>query len=102
MIGSALGTSEENGIGQPEADTLEARLTAAPGPLRLISASGGRSLADAALTGLPTRAASALNPSYKPLTAHAFAEYDWLVILDVASYTRGAPSLRQWTGQPKE
>jgi erythromycin esterase-like protein len=34
VIGSAVGLSDANGIGQPEAGTLEARLTAVPGPGR--------------------------------------------------------------------
>src|SRR5258706_216588 len=36
-IGSGVGVSEANGIGRPEAGTLEARLTAAAGPGRFIA-----------------------------------------------------------------
>jgi erythromycin esterase len=35
VVGSGLGESVANGIGRPEAGTLEARLTTAPGPARL-------------------------------------------------------------------
>jgi|SRR6266536_3003603 len=42
VIGSAVGVSEANGIGEPEAGTLEARLTAGPGPVRFIPTHHGQ------------------------------------------------------------
>src|SRR6266699_1742821 len=39
VIGSAVGSSPANGIDQPEAGTLEARFTSAPGPVRFIPCS---------------------------------------------------------------
>ncbi len=63
VIGSAVGVSEANGIGRPEAGTLEERLTAVPGPARFIPTHKGQ--------GLPT------------------ADFDWLVVLDSTAYNRG-------------
>ncbi|MDD4650886.1 MAG: hypothetical protein PHQ34_01530 [Methanothrix sp.] len=45
VIGTAVGVSAANGIGQPEAGTLEARLLSVPGPVRLIATERGRRLA---------------------------------------------------------
>src|SRR5919109_1479403 len=36
VIGTAVGISEENGIGKPEGGTLEAQLTVTQGPMRFI------------------------------------------------------------------
>jgi erythromycin esterase-like protein len=44
VIGSAVGVSAANGIGQPETDTLEARLTALPGPALFIPTHNGQGL----------------------------------------------------------
>src|SRR5262249_42056262 len=44
VTGSAVGVSDANGIGQPEAGTLEARLTAVPGPARFIPTHKGQGL----------------------------------------------------------
>lgn len=93
VIGTALGVSAENGIGQPEPGTLEARLLAAPGPIRFIPTHGAPS---AALAALPTRTGSARNPTYFPLTPATFAEFDWLAVLDSATYQRGGPPLSAW------
>ncbi|MHB1131635.1 MAG: erythromycin esterase family protein [Chloroflexota bacterium] len=89
-IGSALGVSQANGIGQPEAGTLEERLTAAPGPARFIPTHAGQGLPRAAA---PTRSGSMKNPSYFPLSAQSLGDFDWLVVLDATSYSRGGPPL---------
>lgn len=100
VIGSALGVSEANGIAQPEAGTLEALLTAAPGPARFIPTHRGEGLPAATLADLPLRSLSARNPSYvAPLTPRSFTDFDWFAVLDTVTYSRGAPTLEQWTGQ---
>ena len=97
VIGTAVGVSEENGIGPPEAGSLEARLLATPGPIRFVPThrGTGRQTAEltAELTGLPTRSGSTKNRSYFPLEPHSLAEYDWLAVLDCVTYTRGARPL---------
>lgn len=95
VIGSAVGLSAANGIGQPEAGTLEALLTAAPGPARFIPTHRGQGLPSAAITALPKRSGSAKNPGYFPLTPQSLTDFDWLVVLDSVTYTRGAPPLPQ-------
>jgi erythromycin esterase-like protein len=61
VIGSGVGVSEANGIGTPEAGTLEARLTAAPGPVRFIPTHKGQGLPASAIATLPTRSGSRKN-----------------------------------------
>jgi erythromycin esterase-like protein len=85
-IGSAVGESPANGIGQPEAGTLEQRLTAAPGPMRFIPTHQGQGLP---LSDLPIRSRSVKNLSYSGLTARSFTDFDWLAILDTATFNRG-------------
>jgi erythromycin esterase-like protein len=94
VIGSGVGVSEANGIGQPEAGTLEARLTAAGGPGRLIATHGGRGIAASAIAGLVSRSGSTRNPSYFALGAASFTDFDGLVVLDSTSYTRGGRPLQ--------
>lgn len=96
VIGSAVGVSEANGIGRPEDGTLETRLTAAPGPARLIPTHRGRGLPTAELAALPTRSGSAKNPTYIPLTPQSVTEYDWLAVLDATAYQRGGLPLQTW------
>jgi len=93
VIGAGLGASEANGIGPPEPGTLEARLTAAPGPARFIPTHNGHGLPAAEIAALPTRTGSTKNPGYFPFTSQSFAEFDWFVVLDSTPYTRGGPSL---------
>jgi erythromycin esterase len=92
-IGSALGVSEANGIGRPEAGSLEARLTAAPGPARLIPTHRGRGLPAEEIAALPPRSGSVKNSTYFPLTAQSLADFDWLAVLDSTAYSRGGPPL---------
>ena len=96
VIGTALGVSPDNGIGDPEPDTLEARLATVGGPL-LIPTHRGLDLAPAEVAGLPTRSGSTLNPTYFGLTTASLHDLDWLVFLDATSYPRGAPPLTDWT-----
>jgi erythromycin esterase-like protein len=97
VIGTGLGESPANGIGQPEAGTLEARLTATPGPGRLIPTYRGEALPAAEVARLPTRAGSLKNPSYFALTPQSLADFDWLAVLDASAYAEGAPPLPDWT-----
>ncbi|HJZ48700.1 MAG TPA: erythromycin esterase family protein, partial [Roseiflexaceae bacterium] len=101
VIGSAVGVSDANGIGQPEDGTLEARLTAAPGPARFIPTHRGRGLPVAEIAELPTRSGSMKNPTYFALTPQSFSDFDWLAVLDSTAYNRGGPPLQAWdaTGQ---
>lgn len=93
VIGSALGVSDDNGIGQPESGTLEALLTAMPGPGRFISAQCVQELS-ASQAALPVRSGSLKNPTYFPLTAQSLTDFDWLVALDCMGYSRGGPPLQ--------
>ncbi|GHO70092.1 hypothetical protein KSC_089840 [Ktedonobacter sp. SOSP1-52] len=93
VIGSAVGVSEANGIGQPEPGTLEGRLTAVPGPARFLPTYWGQGLPNTEITALPTRSGSAKNSTYFALTPQSLTDFDWLVILDATTYSRGGPSL---------
>lgn len=93
VIGTAVGVSAANGIGQPEAGTLEARLLSVPGPVRLIATDRGRGLAESEMQALAVRSASTLNSTYFPLTAQSFTDFDALAVLDRMEYCRGGPEL---------
>jgi erythromycin esterase len=95
VIGSAVGISEENGIGSPEAGTLEARLAALPGTAVLIPTHRGQGFPAAEIEALPTRSGSTLNLSYKGVSSQSFTDFDWLAFLDSTTYSRGGPPLRQ-------
>ncbi len=82
VIGTALGVSDANGIGRPETGTLEARLTAGPGPARFIPTHKGRGLHASAIAALPARSGSTKNPTYFPLTPKSLSDFDWLAVLD--------------------
>ena len=82
VIGTAVGVSDDNGIVQPEAGTLEARLTARPGPARFISTHLGRGLPTAEIAALPIRSGSLKNPTYFALTSQSLTDFDWLAVLD--------------------
>jgi erythromycin esterase-like protein len=91
VIGSALGVSDDNGIRRPEAGTLEARLTAAPGPVRFIPS---RTLATSAAQDLPARTGSTKNPTYFPLTPQSLTDFDALAVFDAVTYNRGGSVLQ--------
>ncbi|MCQ6961903.1 erythromycin esterase family protein [Methanolobus chelungpuianus] len=94
VIGSGVGISAANGIGRPEAGTLEARLTAAPGPVRFIPTRRGQGLADRETESLPIRTGSMKNPTYFALTPGTIKDFDWLAVLDSTAYSRGGPPLQ--------
>lgn len=93
VVGSAIGVSNANGIGQPEAGTLEARLTAASGPGRFIPTHRGERLPSLATAALLTRSGSSKNSTYFALIPQSLIDFDWLVVLDTTEYTRGGPPL---------
>ncbi len=86
VIGSAVGSSPANEIGQPEAGTLEARLASIPGPVRFIPTHLGQGLPAEEIAALPMRSGSKKNGSYEPLSAQSFTDFDWFAILDTTSY----------------
>ena len=87
VIGSAIGKSLANGIGQPEANTLEARLTSVPGPARFIPTHRGQGLPTEEIAALPIRSGSKKNRSYvEPLGAQSFTDFDWFAVLDTTAY----------------
>ena len=102
VIGSAAGVSEANGIGRPEPFTLEARLTAFPGPARFIPTHKGQGLLASEIASLPTRSGSTKNPTYIPLRPQSFSDFDWLAVLDSTGYSRGGPALGQQEGGERE
>ncbi len=85
LIGSAVGVYDAQGIGRPEAGTLESRLRSVPGPGRLIPTHRGRRLPASAIAALPTRSGSQKNPTYFALTPQSLTDFDWLVLLDSAA-----------------
>jgi erythromycin esterase len=86
VIGSAVGSSPANGIGQPEAGTLEARFTSAPGPVRFIPTHQGQGLPTEEIAALPIRSGSKKNGSYEPLNSQSFTDFDWFAVLDTTAY----------------
>jgi hypothetical protein len=102
VIGTAVGVSDANGIGQPEAGTLEAHLTAAPGPARFIPTHRGQGLPFSEIAALPIRSGSVKNPTYFALTPQSLTDFDWLAVLDRAAYNRGGPPLQQLDANPKQ
>ena len=94
VIGSAVGVSEANGIGHPEAGTLEARMVSAPGPVRFIPTHKGQGLPASEIESLPIRSGSAKNSTYFTLLPQSLTDFDWLVVLDSTAYSRGGPSLQ--------
>ena len=103
VIGSAVGSSPANGIGQPEAGTLEARFTFAPGSVRFIPTHQGQGLPAEEMAALPMRSGSKKNGSYvEPLGIQSFTDFDWFAVLDTTAYTRGGLSLEHWNPRSEQ
>lgn len=96
VIGSALGRSEENGIGEPEAGTIEARL-AALGHTGVFVPTRG-----ADFPGMAVRTGSVKNPTYVPVNANAGTNFDGIAFLLESGYQRGGPPLQTWEAKPAE
>jgi len=94
VIGTAVGTSEENGIGNPEAGTIEAKLAVLAKPV-LLPAKGRD------FSSLPARTGSSKNPTYVPLNSRAAANFDWIAFLPEATYNLGGPPLQTWDAKPE-
>lgn len=93
VIGSGVLNSEENGIGSPELGSFESYLTASKGPARLLSLDQKGGLPSDEIKKLKTRSGSMKNQSYFPLTNNCISDFDFLVIFDSLTYTRGGPPL---------
>lgn len=93
VIGGALGTSEANFIGAPEAGSLEARLLARQSDC-FLPTWRARRLPKGELASLPVRTGST-SPyvPYSPLFPQSVADLDGISFLRSSTYTRGAPSL---------
>lgn len=91
LIGGALGTSEANSIGAPEAGTLEARLLAQQTDC-FIPARRGKGLFEGAV---PLTRSGSTHPfvPYTPLSPQSVADFDMIAFLRSSTYTRGAPPL---------
>jgi erythromycin esterase-like protein len=87
VIGSAVGVSESQGIGPPEAGTLETRLAAVSAPSAFIATHKGEELPAAEVATLPTRSGSGKNSTYFPLTAQSLTDFDWLVVVNQTAGT---------------
>jgi erythromycin esterase len=93
VIGSGVGVSEANGIGQPEPGTLEASLTSLPEPALFIPTHKGQGLPASEIAALLARSGSIKNSTYMALGAESFTDFDWLVVLESTAYSRGGPPL---------
>lgn len=91
VIGGALGTSEANFIGAPEAGSIEARLLARQSNC-FIPAHRGKGLYKGAAPPIRTRSKQPFVP-YEPLTPESVADFDMIAFLRSATYTRGAAKL---------
>ena len=95
VIGSAVGVSDDNGISQPEAGTLEARLTSVPGPVRFVPTHKGQGLSTSVIADVPIRSGSVKNSTYFALTPQSFTDFDWLAVFNSTAYDQGGPPLQQ-------
>jgi erythromycin esterase-like protein len=95
VIGGAVGASEENFIGAPEAGSIEARLLAR-GSDCFLPTWRGRKLPEGALAALPVRSRAA-RPyiTYEPLTPQLVADLDGIAFFRSSTHTRGMPA---WPG----
>jgi erythromycin esterase len=79
-IATAVGVSTENGVGEPEAGTLEAHFVETGAPVTLIPTHRGHGLPTEALHALPSRSGSTKNWSYSALSPRHIEDFDWLVM----------------------
>src|SRR5262249_50199930 len=98
VIGMALGVSDDNAIAAPEAGTLEARLTAAGGPL-FIPTHRREAPPPPGVAAMPIRPGSAPNPPWGRLRRVSCADFVGLASLGTPSSPRGAPPLTAWNAE---
>ena len=96
VIGTAVGVSDDNGIAKPEEGTLEARLIENKGPMLFIPTHMGEGILSTEIEALPVRSSSQKNPTYFPLTAQSFTDFDYLAVTNSVTYNRGGPPLQAW------
>lgn len=96
VIGSGVGESAANGIGRPEAGSLEARLTARGGAGLFIPTHQAQGLPAGEIEGLTLRSGSPKNMTYTSLIPQSFTDFDYLCVIDSTPYSRGAPPLYDW------
>lgn len=89
-IVGALGTSLANGLERPEKGTVEAALMELRSPAFLLIT---RSVKTLAASGLPKRSPGSRNPSYIPISKESLQDFQALIFLPTASYSRGATPL---------
>lgn len=92
VIATAVGNSPDNGLGEPEAKTLEALLTETETPVTLLPTHRGCGLPADALQTMPLRSGSASNWSYSALTPRTIEDFDWLLTFGRLSYHRRSES----------
>lgn len=96
VIGTAVGTSPDNGIAEPEPATAEAKLRAHASPAFFLPLRG------ADFSGISVRTGSQKNPTYVPLNDQAATHFDWLAWIPETAYNRGGPPLQTWDAKPAE
>ncbi|MBE2180681.1 MAG: erythromycin esterase family protein [Chthoniobacterales bacterium] len=96
VIASAVGVSPDNGIGEPEPGTLEAKLAASGHDTLLVP------IRDADFGEVPTRSGSMKNPTYVPLDAKAATNFDWIAWFANTTYNLGGPPLQTWDAKPDQ
>jgi erythromycin esterase len=89
-IGAGLGSSEDNGIGEPECGTLESLLTNKLESAMFIPTDTVQGFVNTEISSFPTRSGSTKNGTYFPFTPASIIDIDWFVILKSTRYTRGA------------
>lgn len=94
VIGSAVGVSAENGIGEPEAGSLEAKLNALGQPEIFLPTKGGD------FRDLKIRSGSVKNPTYVPLNGQVAGNFDWIAFVAETGYNLGGPPLQTWDVKP--
>lgn len=93
VLGTGVATSDANGIAPPDPGTLEARLAAAPGPIRFVPTHLGQGLPAGEVAALPGRGGSKVNPTYFPVTPQSVTDFDGLAVFDSVTHNRGGPHI---------
>jgi erythromycin esterase len=96
VIGSGVGESEPNGIGRPEAGSLEARLLAGGSAGLFIATQEGQGISSKEIGALTQRSGSGKNMTYTSLTPQSFTDFDYLCVIGSTPYSRGLPPLQSW------